>query len=626
MWLDHLSLQLLTALSTLFGVASLPVPDENWSASSAWVDYENGLRFEAESEKVVENCANNPLAEITFPVVVHAAHTIKLDGRIISTYGDPTHQRSAPFYGSPTVACRMVAEGKVLSWTVYSYSHYFARLTEFPKLHSGINYWHVFNESMNTIAGGFLWLMALFSFILFRGKVPVTWSLSLTAANLFFGAYLITTTALAFGLEVPTLILHKIADCSIWLGSLAMLNGFRQQGLIGNKLYMIFVAECLLGIVVISFGNTGDAIQLGTMIPCPGFFAVVGYLVWNQLVTARTSGWKRHQTLRLVTLTCFTFGALNDFFVVSGVIENVTLLSFGFVFGMLAFTLDFDEIIINTFRERDFLRSNLEEEVQRKTSELQVKTEDLEKTLRTLRDTQSEFVQNAKMASLGTLSAGIAHEINNSLNYVYGSLRPLEKLVTKGEFTGQKKALVLFKVMSEGLTLTFDIMKSLRTYSGLNHASYKDYNVRDLVKSVHTIVRGRLSEGVSLTQGIPEDLNVLVNGAALNQVLMNLIINASDACDSQGVISIAAGRTADDVVWFEVTDNGSGIDEKTCSRIFEPFFTTKDVGSGTGLGLHICKSEIEKMGGSITVLSQLDIGTTFRIEIPQITEEVREAA
>src|SRR5690606_7027692 len=132
-------------------------------------------------------------------------------------------------------------------------------------------------------------------------------------------------------------------------------------------------------------------------------------------------------------------------------------------------------------RERDYLRKNLEFEVEQKTRSLSIKTSELEQALATLRSTQAELIQSAKMASLGTLSAGIAHEINNSLNYVNGALAPLAALIKKApEHAGTAKIQTLLGVMTNGLELTFSIIKSLRSYSGLNQAKLKEHQVKEL--------------------------------------------------------------------------------------------------------------------------------------------------
>jgi signal transduction histidine kinase len=194
---------------------------------------------------------------------------------------------------------------------------------------------------------------------------------------------------------------------------------------------------------------------------------------------------------------------------------------------------------------------------------------------------------------------------------------PLKRLVQKSQnFEYKDQAFKLLQVMNDGLRLTFDIMNSLRTYSGLNHAAVKDHNVLELVQSTLTIIKNRIPLGVRIELNIPENLELTVNAAAINQVLMNLIVNALDAIGESGLVKISA-TTQDDRIMLKIQDDGPGVPQNIQDKVFDPFFTTKDVGKGTGLGLHISKREILKHGGSLGLESNSQHGSVFTIDLPK---------
>lgn len=144
--------------------------------------------------------------------------------------------------------------------------------------------------------------------------------------------------------------------------------------------------------------------------------------------------------------------------------------------------------------------------------------------------------------------------------------------------------------------------------------------LKDLVASVYLMVKRRIPDSIEFRTEIPDDLSILTNGAVLNQILMNLIVNAADAIAGYGTISVSA-KTIGNAVEIAIQDTGSGMDKKLKDRIFEPFFTTKDVGQGTGLGLHICKTEIEKLSGNIQLESEVGFGSKFILTFPQLLLE-----
>ncbi len=281
--------------------------------------------------------------------------------------------------------------------------------------------------------------------------------------------------------------------------------------------------------------------------------------------------------------------------------------------GILFFAaVSLEQQVKQTYKERDYLRANLEREVASKT-------ESLSKALQDLSAAQAEIVSSAKLASLGTLSAGIAHEINNSLNYVNGSLTPLANILKKEALSesDRGKAKKLLDVMRDGLHLTAQIITNLKSYSR-SAGQMEDTALRDLAESALAILKPKLKKDIIISVNIESDIFANLDKVSLTQVLINLIDNACDAMDSntsEKILKISAYANAAE--WgISIQDNGPGIPESVRNQMFDPFFTTKPVGKGTGLGLHIVNSEVKKNGGKIEVNSEIGKGTTMTIKFP----------
>ena len=289
------------------------------------------------------------------------------------------------------------------------------------------------------------------------------------------------------------------------------------------------------------------------------------------------------------------------------------VLPLGATIGFFFYATAVNQDIEKTYSERNDLFKNLENKVKEQTDHLTL-------ALNQVKKSQAELVQSARLASLGTLSAGIAHEINNSINYVSGAIIPLERRVTKFVPESEKEIVgKLFAAIKEGTNLTVEIVRSLRNFTGLNQSKVKDAFVKSMVDSVVTILRSRLSQAaVEVEVSIDPGLTLECHQVGINQVFMNLISNSIDAMkQSGGKILVAATSLSDELVRIEVSDNGSGIPNDVLERIFDPFFTTKEVGKGTGLGLHIVQKEIERHNGIISIKSEVNKGTKFTIDLPK---------
>lgn len=260
-----------------------------------------------------------------------------------------------------------------------------------------------------------------------------------------------------------------------------------------------------------------------------------------------------------------------------------------------------------------------------------------------LKQTQSQLVQAEKMASLGTLTAGVAHEINNPTNFVHVGVQNLEVDLERvqryifdlaGEnadeeivnaIQGQFKPLFdHLHTIQDGTARIKTIVKDLRSFSRLDSPETQWVDIRDCLRSTINLVRTKYIETAEIETHFEEVPQLGCHPAQLNQVLMNVIVNAchaimvkqlDESSNKPGKIIISCRQLEHEII-IEVTDNGCGMSEQTKNRLFEPFYTTKAVGEGTGLGMAISFGIIKEHGGYMEVESTLGEGTELRIHLP----------
>lgn len=294
----------------------------------------------------------------------------------------------------------------------------------------------------------------------------------------------------------------------------------------------------------------------------------------------------------------------------------------------------------------------LEERVRRRTEELRAAKEASDEALRELQQIQSRLVQSEKMASIGQLAAGIAHEINNPAGFVTSNLTTLEdyikdikslfiaydlilkrcekmadaEIVSLIKKVEEKKEAIdlpfilndideIIRETLEGMRRIGKIVKDLREFShgGSDKPEYADLNKG--LESTLNIVWNELkyrAEVVTLYGDIPQ---ILCYPQQMNQVFMNILVNAAQAIKEKGTIRVRTFTEEGHVV-VEISDTGEGIPPENLSRIFDPFFTTKPVGKGTGLGLAMVYAIVRKHGGDIRVESELGRGSCFKVYVP----------
>ncbi|MCA1908790.1 MAG: ATP-binding protein, partial [Magnetospirillum sp.] len=242
-----------------------------------------------------------------------------------------------------------------------------------------------------------------------------------------------------------------------------------------------------------------------------------------------------------------------------------------------------------------------------------------------LRETQVHLIQSEKMASLGQLVAGIAHEINNPLSFALSNVFTVESWLagmTQAQTLSAEQSQKLEKSRSrmndaaQGLERVRELVVKLRTFSRLDEGEFNTIDVREAIESVLLFLRHKMTGRIEVVRDYAPVNDLACYGGQLNQVLMNIIANAVDAIAEQGIITV---RTAieDDMFAISLKDSGSGIPPENLERIFDPFFTTKPVGQGTGLGLAISYKIVQAHGGRIEVTSRPGEGTEFKVLIPR---------
>ncbi|UCD63479.1 MAG: hypothetical protein JSW34_12135 [Candidatus Zixiibacteriota bacterium] len=259
---------------------------------------------------------------------------------------------------------------------------------------------------------------------------------------------------------------------------------------------------------------------------------------------------------------------------------------------------------------------------------------ELEEAHRDLHDTQAQLIQSEKMASLGQLVAGVAHEINNPIGAISSMNNTLTKAVdrlkeqlTASASVGESdtagdtsKMLAAIddanKVISSGTERVTDIVSRLRSFARLDEAELKRVDIHECLEDTLALIRHELKHNITVLREYADLPEISCFPKRLNQVLLNILINARQAIEGKGEIRISTGGVGEGQVFVAIEDTGPGIPPANLDKIFDPGFTTKGAGIGTGLGLSICYQIIKDHRGDIRVESELGRGTKFTVILP----------
>jgi len=316
--------------------------------------------------------------------------------------------------------------------------------------------------------------------------------------------------------------------------------------------------------------------------------------------------------------------------------------------GTLGFILLLGYLLLHRFSENRIRLQIYSKELEEKTRKLEAAKAQLEEYGQTLeqkveertrevQEKQAQLVQSSKMASLGSLVAGVAHEINTPVGAINSMHSTLMKAVenlkveleqrlkeTHEEYRKIDESLKIVedanRVIQSGTDRVVDIVRRLRSFARLDEAELKDADIHEGLEDTLTIVHHELKHNITVIRNYGEVPKISCFPGRLNQVFLNLLINAKQAIKGKGEITIST-YTRDNKAYIEIKDSGEGIPEENLSKIFDPGFTTRGVGVGTGLGLSICYQIIQDHKGEILVDSEVGKGATFTVVLPMDLEK-----
>lgn len=305
--------------------------------------------------------------------------------------------------------------------------------------------------------------------------------------------------------------------------------------------------------------------------------------------------------------------------------------------------------LVDTYNK---MAENLEALYNDLESKVKERTEELENTNKELKNAQAMMVHSEKMRSLGQLVAGITHEINNPINFIYGNMihlknysdalfeiismyesfeddlseekkAALKELKEKIDLNFLKKDLpMLIASCHEGVERTKNIIMDLKNFSRLDEMVINDVDLKKELDTTLNILHNKIKNRIEVEKDYEDNIPTVEGyGGQLNQVFMNILDNACYSIKDKGKIFIKIQKTEKSVI-MEFKDTGCGMEKEELNKVFDPFYTTKPVGEGTGLGLSISYKVIQNHSGTITVDSEKGKGSTFRLELPfKITKD-----
>ncbi len=258
----------------------------------------------------------------------------------------------------------------------------------------------------------------------------------------------------------------------------------------------------------------------------------------------------------------------------------------------------------------------LESLVHERTKELEEKNEQLELTSQNLAEIQSKMMESDKMASLGFLTASIAHDLNNPLNFIYSGYQQLVEILNEKGSISKDEGQILLEAIDTGVNNSISIIKSLNHFSRTNVDQNEVLDIHKVLDNCVLMLHNKLKYHIELIKNYCENnITIKGNSGQMHQLFLNILTNAIQSIKDSGEIEIKTRMTEENIC-IQVTDNGCGIKAEYLNKIMDPFFTTKPPGEGTGLGLSITQKILKEHKGLIDIESKIDKGTTVKITLP----------
>lgn len=446
--------------------------------------------------------------------------------------------------------------------------------------------------------------------------------LVIAGVGLFFSVYLIVGSKFSWFYKPVEPIPQTIADKAIILviGVICILLSRTQRGPQWGRL-MIFILSLVVCCVMV-----GDDIIRGNI----SFSA--GYLTLVILLAAGAMPFRPWQVFILGTTITVLFYLSFRIFPLQAGMDSAAPKANSFVILTMA-TILFTVITGAIYRSRVLLYRSRQKEIELRKSITEFAAELNEINFK-LRQTQDQLLQSKKMAALGDLVAGVAHEVNTPLGAISSNvdtaqraLDVIRKTVESDDSLSwskekEEKVSRSLKTLSElhgstslAASRIDKIITALRGFACLDEAEYQKFDLHKGIEDTIILFMANLEKQLEIKRNFGVLPNIVCNPGQLNQVFMNLLANAVQAIEQKGVITITTELKREWIV-IQFADNGKGIPRQDLKRIFDPGFTTKGVGVGTGLGLSICYRVLEDHGGTIDVSSEEGKGTTFTLRLP----------
>jgi hypothetical protein len=374
------------------------------------------------------------------------------------------------------------------------------------------------------------------------------------------------------------------------------------------------------------------------------WFVLFGTAILVLFGTSLNAAFRGNKEARIITLGFSALTLFGIYDILGGVLKLLPWTQNTYPWGMFFFIISLGFVLERRFHSYalELEKSNvklreysqtLELKVKERTIDLEDKNAELANTLKELEEAQNQLIMKEKMASLGHLVAGVAHEVNNPIGAVHsaadvtarciekirGILRSIQGREEVSDSDQLQKSLQILednnKITATASDRIAKIVRSLRSFSRLDEAEYQKANIHEGLDSTLTLLEHEMKDRIMVVKEYGEIPEISCYPSQLNQVFMNVLKNAVQAVEKKGQITIKT-YVDDGQVMVEISDNGSGIPQEHLDKIFNPGFTTRGVGVGTGLGLSISYNIIQKHNGDIKVDSEVGKGSSFTIVLP----------
>ena len=314
----------------------------------------------------------------------------------------------------------------------------------------------------------------------------------------------------------------------------------------------------------------------------------------------------------------------------SALVYSSPIVDHGKIVGLRGISIDISELK-KTQHELEKYKNHLELLVKERTEELEGVNEELTSAneelynqrekliaaLQELKTAQHTLIQSEKMASLGLLAAGVAHEINNPLNFIQGGITAIENYINDKFKTHKSELQPIVDAIKEGVKRSAQIVRSLNLYSRTDNAKHSNVDLHKVIDNCLILLSNQYRNRIEIVKHYNVcSTGIYCNEGQIHQSFMNILINAIQAIDGTGKITITT-KSTDNTCKIIFEDTGCGIDQENMTRIFDPFFTTKEPGLGTGLGLSITYNIIKEHKGNITIHSEKGKGTKVTVVLPK---------